>query len=263
MKPHIVRSPAGQRSFKVKGPLGRSALNCNWTTGIGITRLFTSTARHVQTSMDTTNHDATVQTRKVLFVTNSESGQANTILAMALEATTRPHVQVHIASFSTLRRRIEKLSPKINFHVLDGKDMLETMTARGVSEQTLMHPPTTKSFEPYGRMMAVILTGWDGECMFCLLQLWVVTDACHPFGLAYMRLCDSIKRIIEELNPGVVVIDSLMNAGFDACHSLNQKFVVSSPNTPMDLVREHQPWLKGFWYYPLFVPPTCSPNFRN
>ena len=36
-----------------------------------------------RTSMDATDDDATIQTRKILFVTNSESGQANTILAIA------------------------------------------------------------------------------------------------------------------------------------------------------------------------------------
>jgi len=54
------------------------------------------------------------------------------------------------------------------------------------------------------------------------------------------------------LNPATVVIDSLLNAGFDACYSLNRKFVLNSPNIPTDVVRMQQPWLKGFWYYPAF-----------
>ena len=125
--------------------------------------------------MDTTNDDATIQTRKILFVTNSESGQANTILAMALEATTRPHVEVHLASFPALKQRVERLSPKINFHPLDGKGMVEAMRVLGLTEETLPHPPTTKSYEPYGRKLEIVLTGWDGECTFCFvfLRMWV------------------------------------------------------------------------------------------
>ena len=211
--------------------------------------------RFNQTSMDPTNDNGTNQARKILFVTNSESGQANTILAMALEATTRPHIEVHVASFPVLKRRVERLSPKINFHPLDGKEMIEMLLAQRVSEETLPHPPTTKSYEPYQKM-EFFLTGWDVECAFCLLRIWVVTDVRRPFDLAYMRICDSIKRVIEELNPGIVVVDSLLNAGFDACYSLNRRFVVSSPNTPMDVARAHQPWLKGFWYYPTFVLPV-------
>jgi UDP:flavonoid glycosyltransferase YjiC (YdhE family) len=121
--------------------------------------------------MDTANNDAAVQTKKVLFVTNSESGQANTVLAMALEATKRPHLEVHIASFPVLKRRIERLSPNVNFHPLDGKDLFETMAEQGISEETLPHPPTTKSLEPYGRALEVVLVGWDMECAFCFLPL--------------------------------------------------------------------------------------------
>ena len=119
--------------------------------------------------MDTTNDDSTTQTRKILFLTNSESGQANTILAMALEATTRPHVEVHLASFPDLKQRVERLSPKIHFHPLDGKRMGEMMRAPAVAGEMRPHPPTTKSYRPYGRMMEIILATWDGECAFCFV----------------------------------------------------------------------------------------------
>jgi len=213
--------------------------------------------------MDTTNSDTTVQARKILFVTNSESGQANTILAMALEATTRPHLEVHIASFPVLKRRIEELSPKINFHPLDGKALTEIVPARGLLEESLPHPPTIKSYEPYDRTFALIVTGWDGECASCfLLRVWTVADVRRLPGLAYVRICDSIKKIIQGINPDIVVVDRLLNAGFDACYSLNCRFVMSSPNTPLDIERWHLPWLKVFWYYPMFVLPIRLPSFR-
>ena len=215
-----------------------------------------------QISMDATNSDTTVQTKKVLFVTNSEIGQANTILAMALEATTRPNLEVHIASFPVLKRRIEKLSPKINFHPLDGKAMVEMASVHNLSEETFSHPPTTKSWEPYGLTFSVILTGWDGECTsrFLLLPVWAVIDVRRLPGLAYVRICESIKKIIQGINPDIIVIDSLFNAGFDACYSLNRRFVMNSPNTPTDIERFQLPWLKGFWYYPVFVLSTRLSN---
>jgi len=116
--------------------------------------------------MGTENDDAGTHTRKILFLTNSESGQANSILAMALEAVTRPRVQVHIASFRALKRRVERLSPKLTFHLLDGEDMLESMASRGYPEDQLPHVPTRQSFAPYGRNIALVLTGWDGERVF-------------------------------------------------------------------------------------------------
>ena len=86
----------------------------------------------------------------------------------------------------------------------------------------------------------------------------MIADPYRLFCIAYMLLCDSITRVTEELNLGIVVISTPIDAGFDACYSLNQRFVMSSPLTLMALVRAHQPWLKGFWYYPLFTPPTRS-----
>jgi len=117
--------------------------------------------------MGATNGNASTRTTKVLFLTNSESGQANTILALALEALTRPHVEVHIASFLKLKRHVERLSPKLNFHALDGKDMFEAIAAKGLTEDSFAHPPTRKSFAAYGWNLALVLTVWDGERTFC------------------------------------------------------------------------------------------------
>lgn len=69
-----------------------------------------------------------------------------------------------------------------------------------------------------------------------------------------MKIYYSTRKILEELKPTIAVIDSLLSASFEACYPLNQKFVMNSPNTPLDITRMHQPWLKGLWYYPLSVP---------
>lgn len=71
-----------------------------------------------------------------------------------------------------------------------------------------------------------------------------------------MRIYNSIVKVIEKLNPSIVVVDDYFNPGFDACYSMNRKFVMSSPNTPLDVSRAQQPWFKGFWYYPMFVFPV-------
>ena len=68
-----------------------------------------------------------------------------------------------------------------------------------------------------------------------------------------MQIFDSIKTIIEGVNPDIVVIDYFLNPAVDACYSLNREFVINTPNTPLDVVKVDQPWLKGFWYYPMFV----------
>jgi len=131
------------------------------------TPLTSQTTDHIRPTMDTANGDAGTHTRKILFLTNSESGQANTILALALEALTRPHVEVHIASFPTLRRRVERLSPNLNFHALDGKGMSESVPEMGLTEDMFPHPPTRKGLTVHGRSLGQVLAGWDGKCTFC------------------------------------------------------------------------------------------------
>ncbi|KAF9645619.1 UDP-Glycosyltransferase/glycogen phosphorylase [Thelephora ganbajun] len=168
--------------------------------------------------------------RKVLFFTHAESGQANTILALALELLTRPHVQVHIASFPSLSRRVHGLNQAIKFHSLDGSDMLHALPAQGLTEESVKHPPVTKSWRLYDHLLVPALTVWDGE--------------------EYMRIYKSCKKVIEEIQPDLVVLDAIFNPGLDACFTLNQRFLLNTPNTPLDVVRVLQPWLKGFWYYP-------------
>jgi hypothetical protein len=91
--------------------------------------------------------------RKVLFFTHAESGQANTILALALELKSRPHVQVHIASFPSLSRRVHELNQEINFHPLDGTDMVHTLPSWGLTEESMKHPPLSKSWDFYDRLL--------------------------------------------------------------------------------------------------------------
>jgi hypothetical protein len=100
--------------------------------------------------------------------------------------------------------------------------------------------------------------GWGGcVSLFLSIERYLTV---RPLPSAYMRICDSIKELIEELNPDVVVVDNLLNAGIDACLSLNQKFVINSPNALLDVVKLHQPRWKSFFYYPLFVPSTRPPQ---
>jgi len=73
-----------------------------------------------------------------------------------------------------------------------------------------------------------------------------------------MRIYESCKNVVEGVQPDLVVLDAIFNPGLDACIALDQKFVVNSPNTPLDVTRTLQPWLRGFWYYPGYVPPHHS-----
>ena len=135
--------------------------------------------------MDTSNdHTHTnTHTKKILFVTNAESGQANTILAMALEASTRPQLEAHIASFPILERRVTRLSPNVVFHPLDGVDLKEAITAQGMVGGTVPHRPRSGAFKAYGRNMAFFLTGWEG-------------DGTSNYGSSFLGMCVMTERAV-------------------------------------------------------------------
>lgn len=190
--------------------------------------------------------------KKVLFFTHAESGQSNTILALALELQTRQQAEVHIASFPILSRRISGLHQAIKFHPLDGMTMIDTLPLRGMTEEGIKHPPVTKSWDLYDRLLVPALVIWNCKGSSPYVSLLIINRRGLP--PEYMRVYESCKAVIEKVHPDLVILDSIFNPGLDACYVLNQKFVLNSPNTPLDITRTLQPWLKGFWYYPACVP---------
>jgi hypothetical protein len=85
----------------------------------------------------------------------------------------------------------------------------------------------------------------------------------HSDGMGrkgYTIACKADRRVGPD--PSIVVVDGLSSAGSDGCHSSNWKLLVSTPTAPTDVAKEHQPWLKGLWYYPVFVIPfNLVPKF--
>lgn len=109
----------------------------------------------------------------VLFITNSESGQANTILALVAELLSRPDTDVHVASFSALEKRVAALrdnslspptSSSLTFHAIHGLDMNTALRQRGIRDEDLIHPPTTKSYKAYD-IASAIVTAWSCQGM--------------------------------------------------------------------------------------------------
>jgi hypothetical protein len=105
----------------------------------------------------------------ILFITNSESGQANTILALVAELLSRPDIEVHVASFSTLEKRVAVLrenslsrpsSSSLAFHTIHGVDMNTALRQRGIRDEDLVHFPTTKSYKAYD-IASAIVTAWS------------------------------------------------------------------------------------------------------
>ena len=108
-------------------------------------------------------------------MTNSVSGQCNTIFALALELITHPNIDVHVASFPVLQKRAEELSssaratekahPKssFTFHEIGGMSFEEALASKGLSGASFPHPPLARSHDEGIAMLIAMLTNWDGK----------------------------------------------------------------------------------------------------
>ena len=182
--------------------------------------------------------------KKVLFLTNSEYGQANVILAVAHELRIQGHFDVHIASFHDLRQRVAQLNRSacntapsdlgdmspITFHEIVGPSMMEAFH-RDAEVADLTHAPGIKGARYSYKKALDIAYVWDGP--------------------GYIRGYQSCLRIVEESNPVVIVVDSGFSQGIDVCNVLSRKYLIITPASMKDVIGILQPKLAVLWKYPL------------
>ncbi|KAI4716246.1 UDP-glucoronosyl and UDP-glucosyl transferase family protein [Aureobasidium sp. EXF-10727] len=178
--------------------------------------------------------------RSLLFLTNSELGQASVVLAVAYEFLSRPDYEIHIASFPALQKDVEQLNEMaarlsngacsaIEFHPLAGKSMKESA------------PPGTEFLDLHAPGMNGALFAYDN----------VLPATFAPWhGTQYMIGYSSTVETINETAPELVVVDPLFSQGVDACNAIGQKCMILSPNTLKELVLDRQPSGGALWKFP-------------
>ncbi|KAK6001619.1 hypothetical protein QM012_002950 [Aureobasidium pullulans] len=178
--------------------------------------------------------------RSLLFVTNSELGQASVVLAVAYEFLLRPEYEVHIASFPALQDHVDQLN-----------DMASRLS-NGVSKTARFHPLAGKSMKevapPGTEFLDLHAPGISGA-VFAYDNVLPATFA--PWhGTEYMIGYSSTLEIIKETCPELVVVDPLFSQGVDACNAIDQKCMILSPNTLKELVLDRQPSGGALWKFP-------------
>ena len=124
------------------------------------------------------------QERKtVLFITDSEIGQCNSIFALALELITHPNTDIHLASFPVLRKRAEELSSSaraaekahpnstFTFHEIDGMSYEEVFASIRLSRAPFPHPPLAKGHDEAITKLLTLMKSWDGKGTSLLFYL--------------------------------------------------------------------------------------------
>ena len=185
----------------------------------------------------------------VLIFTYPEYGQANVNLATAYELALSG-VNVHIASFASLRSRVARLQELINRHAsrsgakFTGSIVFreckgvtphwEANARKGLTDANLAHPHgVLGALESYLKM-GVFAFPWSQE--------------------EYLAAIAMVKEIIATTRSDVIVIDVAFFPAQDACTLMDRKFVIISPTGLKEAgVAKLQPHLALFWKYPVYV----------
>ncbi|TFK33933.1 hypothetical protein BDQ12DRAFT_614373 [Crucibulum laeve] len=169
--------------------------------------------------------------RRILLLTHSEYGQANTFLAFTYALVVHPNVHVHFASFSDASSRVEELhvslqergmlgeNSTITFHDIGGPSMKDTSTYLQTGD--VAHPPGFWGAINSYRNLPHTILGWTPE--------------------EYIAGVEGCAQIIEQVDPQVIVIDNTLNQGYDACEKLGRKCISSGPFSLKDIAFNIQP----------------------
>ncbi|ETS81666.1 hypothetical protein PFICI_06668 [Pestalotiopsis fici W106-1] len=182
----------------------------------------------------------------VLFLAHAESGQINVQLATVQAlAQAHPEIDIHIASFSTAAKHVERASAfalaktssgrGIKFHELPGPDRSAAIMRRlgcdGRSvDDCISHRPGAAGIASLVSQLEVAVISWNGTEHYAIYQ--------------------EVIRLVDEIDPAVVVLDYLHRPGVDAIRHLNRAHVIITPNALSDVVTFIQDYGAGLWKYP-------------
>jgi hypothetical protein len=188
----------------------------------------------------------------VLFLTNEEAGMCNVHVATAAALVERhPEIEVHFASFPALAGRIARASDL----ALDarsnrgGRDGSGDDIGNGIIYHNLTSVPGSQDKIMPGEHWDFLhrpgVTGVKA-------MLFAVTKALVPWpGREYLALYQECSRLIEdEVDPAVVVLDTMFSPGREAARKLHRTHAFISPNNMIDNFLSMQPWAGALWKFP-------------
>uniref|UniRef100_A0A8H7N409 UDP-glycosyltransferases domain-containing protein n=1 Tax=Bionectria ochroleuca TaxID=29856 RepID=A0A8H7N409_BIOOC len=177
----------------------------------------------------------------VLFLTNKEHGLSNVHVATASALLGNyPDIDVHYASFAELRSKIERVSSfarskaptarDIVFHELKGESFEKAVVAEGLTLDSMIHPPGYAGISGLTKDVQLFISPWTVE--------------------AHLELYHEIGELIDQLDPAVIVLDTLFRPAIDITRDKNRVHAMVTPNTLVDNFLSHQPNGSMFWKYP-------------
>ncbi|KAF4947750.1 hypothetical protein FSARC_13892 [Fusarium sarcochroum] len=176
----------------------------------------------------------------VLFISESSLGLANAPLAAAESLLERhPSVEVHYASFERLKSRVERMSitatahnkaaHPITWHEIPYEDMAIGVLKKWGNMTGFITPPGLAGVDEFMDVIELLMAPLD------------IDD--------HWKIYHYLTQVITEVDPGVIVIDTVFRPAIEVTEDLNRKRIILSPNG-LDTLPQKQPWLSMLWKYP-------------
>ncbi|KAJ0426686.1 hypothetical protein BJY00DRAFT_320353 [Aspergillus carlsbadensis] len=178
---------------------------------------------------------------RVLFLANSEHGQTNIVLAIIHELLVRGDIDVHLASFPVLEKRLEKL-------LRDNEASYDSTYRSRVHFHPVRGPSNTEIFIRTGKRGAFHPPGYSGSVLgFKSLceDIWGWTES------EYVDIYESCVEIIREVNPDVTAIDFFFLQGRDAAYNTGHTCVLLNTTSLSHIVLGLQKNAAWAWKYPM------------
>ena len=144
----------------------------------------------------------------ILMAVNSENGLSNVHIATAFSlAKNYPLVEIHFASFDKLRAEVERVSAAaggqpFKFHSFNTTSMEKCFARNFGNEEGLISPPGLKGVMHFTANIQKMLSPWTVE--------------------EYFTIFNKTMDFINEIDPAVVVLDSLLAPAIDATRQANR-----------------------------------------
>ena len=176
----------------------------------------------------------------VLFVTNEHPGLYNVHLSTVYSLLEKhPQIETHYASFPRVGQRIQQISSlaakrgskarDVTFYPLPGLGYVDTL-AKLANQSTSTHRPGLSAGDHLAKYIGFYIAPWPAE------EYWTLYESCD--------------RLIDEIDPAVIIIDTFLGPAVDAARDKNRLHAFITPNILSDLLPAKQPMWTLFWKYP-------------
>ncbi|KAG5665551.1 hypothetical protein KAF25_009676 [Fusarium avenaceum] len=187
-------------------------------------------------------HPPFVQGRNgtALFLVNEQHGLSNVHVATASALLKNyPDTEIHFASFPRLRAKLERIAQfaqktnpeaHIVFHQLQGPSMFDAHRNAGRTVMGFLHPPGISGISHFCKELQFLICPWSAE--------------------EHFSIYNELKTVIDEVDPAVVVLDTVFIPAVEATREKNRQYAVITPNQVIDNFITVQPYGSIFWKYP-------------